>query len=165
MSKAFLRVVLLGFVAVVLQGTVLPHFAVFGGRVNVLVAVVTVVSLSYGALAGLMAGFGIGLLADLVLGTALGLAALPLVLIGFFTGYLERHVYRDAYLVPVVVGFLGTAFFELTVLALSNVAFAVWWRRAFVSVFIPTVLVNAALMPWVHQGLNKLLPSQREELD
>jgi len=165
LSKAFLRVVLLGFVAVVLQGTVLPHFAVFGGRVNVLVAVVTVVSLSYGALAGLMAGFGIGLLADLVLGTALGLAALPLVLIGFFTGYLERHVYRDAYLVPVVVGFLGTAFFELTVLALSNVAFAVWWRRAFVSVFIPTVLVNAALMPWVHQGLNKLLPSQREELD
>ena len=165
MSKAFLRVVLLGFVAVVLQGTVLPHFAVFGGRVNVLVAVVTVVSLSYGALAGLMAGFGIGLLADLVLGTALGLAALPLVLIGYFTGYLERHVYRDAYLVPVVVGFLGTAFYELVVLALSNVAFAVWWRRAFVSVFIPTVLVNAALMPWVHQWLTRLLPSQREELD
>lgn len=160
-----MRVALLGIVAVVLHGTVMPHFTIFGGRLNVLVAVVTAVALAYGALAGLMAGLWIGLLADLVLGTSWGLAALPLVLIGYFTGSLERHIFKDAYLVPVVVGFVGTAFFEIAVLLLSNVAFAAWWRRAFLTVFIPTVLINGALMPWVHGWLTRILPRQREERD
>ena len=165
MRRAFLSVGLLGIAAVVLHGTVLPHFAIFGGRLNVLVAVVTVVALSYGALAGLLAGLWIGLMADMVLGTALGLAALPLVLIGYFTGHLERHIFRDAYLVPVVVGFVGTAFFEIAVLVLSNIVFAVWWRRAFLTVFIPTILINAALMPMLHGWLTKALPRQGEERD
>lgn len=163
--KTITVVAVFGILAVVLHGTVMPHLAIFGGRFNFLVALVSVVALYYGALAGFMAGLWVGLLADITLGTVIGMAALPLVLIGYTAGYAARYIYSDAFLVPVVVGFIGTASFEVAVLLFSNVAFAVWWRHAFLTVFIPTVLINGALLPWVHLWLVRWLPGRREEVN
>jgi len=164
MKRVFALVAILGVVAVVLHGTVIPHFAIFGGRINLLVAVVSVVALGQGAVPGLFTGLWVGLLADIALGTVPGMAALPLVVLGYGLGYASKYIYRDAFLVPVIIGFVGVAVFEIGVLLLSNVAFAVWWRHAFLTVFIPTVLINGAFMPWLHLWIGKLLPSPREEV-
>ena len=133
---------------------------VFGGRLNLLIAVVAGVALYYGTWVGMLTGLCTGLLADIVLGHVLGLSAVPLVLIGFFTGQLERRVYRDAFLVPVFVGLSASAGFEVLVLLLSRLAFGTWWRRAFIASAIPTILINGAFMPLVFWFLGRVLPSK-----
>jgi len=164
MKRVFSLAAILGMVAVVLQGTVVPHFAIFGGRINLLVAVVSAVALGQGAMPGLFTGLWVGLLADTALGTVPGMAALPLVVLGYGLGLASKYIYRDAFLVPVIIGFGGVAFFEIMIWFLSNVAFAVWWRNAFLAAFIPTVLINGALMPWVHMAIMKIMPLSREEV-
>ena len=140
----------------------MPYLTVFGGRLNLLIAVVAGVALYYGTWVGMLTGLCTGLLADAVLGHVLGLSTVPLVLIGFFAGQLERRVYRDAFLVPVFVGLSASAAFEVVVLLLSRLAFGTWWRRAFIASAVPTVLINGAFMPLVFWFLGKVLPGNKE---
>ncbi|KAF0197719.1 MAG: rod shape-determining protein MreD [Bacillota bacterium] len=148
--------------SVVLHGALMPYLTIFGGRLNLLVAVVAGIALYYGTWVGMLTGLCTGLLADVVLGHVLGLSAVPLVLIGFFTGQLERRVYRDAFLVPVFVGLSASATFEIVVLLLSRLAFGTWWRRAFMAAAIPTILINGAFMPLVFWFLGRILPRNKE---
>lgn len=164
MNKDRIVITLLVVISVILHGALMPYLAVFGGRLNLLVAVVAGVALHYGTWTGMLTGLFTGLLADIVLGHVLGLSAVPLVLIGFFVGQLERRVYRDVFLVPVFVGLSATAAFEILVLLLSRLAFGAWWRRAFVASTIPNVLINGAFMPFVFMWISKILPRRSEEV-
>jgi len=162
MTREKILVTVLIIVAVVLHGSIMPHLAVFGGRLNLLIAVVAGIALYYGTWAGIIAGLATGLLADITLGQALGLSAVPLVLIGFITGQLERRVYKDLFLLPVFVGLSASLLFELVILLLSRLAFGTWWRHAFIASAIPTILVNGAFMPLVFAFLGKILPPGEE---
>lgn len=164
MNKERAMIVVLIIVSVVLHGALMPYLAVFGGRLNLLIAVVAGVALYYGPSVGMLTGLGTGLLADIVLGSVLGLSSVPLVLIGFFIGQLERRVYRDTFLVPVFVGLSASAVFEVMLLLLSRLAFGTWWRRAFLATAIPTVLINGAFMPLVFWLLSRILRSRSEEV-
>lgn len=157
MNRERLIIVALVVLSVVLHGALMPFLTVFGGRLNLLIATVAGVALYHGAWVGMLTGLCTGLLADIVMGPALGLSAVPLVLIGFFIGQLERRVYRDAFLVPVFVGLSASATFELVLLLLSRLAFGTWWRRAFITTAIPTVFINGAFMPLVFWFLGGLL--------
>lgn len=162
MSREKLSIVIMVVLSVVFHGTLMPHLTVFGGRLNLLIAVVAAVALYYGTGVGMLTGLCTGLLADVVLGHVVGLSAVPLVLIGFFAGQLERRVYRDAFLVPVFVGLSASAVFEVLLLLLSRLAFGIWWRRAFIATAIPTILINGAFMPLVFWVLGIVLPGNKE---
>ena len=60
-------------------------------------------------------GFAYGLMEDLIVGRYIGLQALTKMSTGYLIGLLERKVFSDNVLVPVVVGALGTLIHNLLV--------------------------------------------------
>jgi rod shape-determining protein MreD len=60
-------------------------------------------------------GFAYGLMEDLIVGKYIGLQTLTKMLTGYLIGLLERKIFSDNILVPVVVGALGTIIHNLLV--------------------------------------------------
>jgi rod shape-determining protein MreD len=100
------------------QCTVVPVFGV-GGVVPDLPVVLTVLlALRYGAEAGCLTGFALGLAQDAVAGGPLGLHALSKGLLGFGAGVLPRWVLVTRPIVPVGLAVLATIVDGLTRFAL-----------------------------------------------
>jgi rod shape-determining protein MreD len=90
------------------QCTVVPVFGV-GGVVPDLPVVLTVLlALRYGAEAGCLTGFALGLAQDAVAGGPLGLHALSKALLGFVAGDLPRWVLVTRPIVPIGLAVLAT---------------------------------------------------------
>jgi rod shape-determining protein MreD len=107
-----LRVALLAVLAVLIQATALSQLSILGVSIDLSPLLVASIGLLAGSMAGALAGFGVGLLADLVLVQTLGISSLLLVGLGYAAGRL--HELRDPAhaLVPLVVGALATFLFE-----------------------------------------------------
>jgi rod shape-determining protein MreD len=103
------RLILLGFVTVVVQQAAVSQISVFGVSADLTPLVVMSVGLLAGSLAGAVMGFGTGLLVDLVLVQTLGVTSLLYIAIGYWAGRL-REVRDPAHgLVPLAMGAAATA--------------------------------------------------------
>jgi rod shape-determining protein MreD len=103
-----LRLVLLGFLTVVLQQSAVSQISIFGVSADLTPLVVMSVGLLTGSLLGAVTGFGIGLFVDLVLVQTLGVTSLLYIAIGYWSGRL-RELRDPAHgLVPLVVGAAAT---------------------------------------------------------
>ncbi len=105
-----IRLILLAFVAVVIQESAISQISIFGVSADVTPLVVMSVGLLCGSLAGAVFGFGTGLFVDLVLVQTLGVTSLLYIAIGYWAGRL--HELRDPSheLVPLAAGAAATAF-------------------------------------------------------
>lgn len=104
-----LRLVALGFLAVVVQIAAISQITVFGVSVDVAPLLVASVGLLAGSLPGAVFGFGVGLLVDLALVQTLGVTSLLYIAVGYASGRL-RELRDPAHgLVPVAVGAVATA--------------------------------------------------------
>ncbi|MEM8558967.1 MAG: rod shape-determining protein MreD [Bacteroidota bacterium] len=84
---SLLRLVLTGFGVVALQWFLLSRLPIYGVTPDAVLLFVTVVALRYGRVQGALAGFGFGLLADLLVNPSLlGLQAFAKTLMGFVVG-------------------------------------------------------------------------------
>jgi rod shape-determining protein MreD len=105
-----IRLVALGFVAVVVQQVALSQISVFGVSADITPLVVMSVGLLAGSMAGAVMGFGIGLMIDLVLVQTLGVTSLLYIAIGYWCGRL-RELRDPAHgLIPLALGAAATAF-------------------------------------------------------
>ncbi len=105
-----IRLVALGFVAVVVQQVALSQISVFGVSADITPLVVMSVGLLAGSMAGAVMGFGIGLMIDLVLVQTLGVTSLLYIAIGYWSGRL-RELRDPAHgLIPLALGAAATAF-------------------------------------------------------
>jgi rod shape-determining protein MreD len=103
------RLVLLGFLTVVLQQSAVSQISIFGVSADLTPLVVMSVGLLTGSLLGAITGFGIGLFVDLVLVQTLGVTSLLYIAIGYWSGRL-RELRDPAHgLVPLAVGAVATA--------------------------------------------------------
>ena len=87
--------------ALALQAAVLARLPLPGGPPDLLLVVVVAVGLVAGPPPGMLAGFAVGLLADLSADHELGRLALAYVVVGFLAGQLEDHV-DESLALPVV---------------------------------------------------------------
>jgi rod shape-determining protein MreD len=103
------RLILLGFFAVVIQQAAISQISIFGVSADITILVVMSVGLLAGSLPGAIMGFGTGLFVDLVLVQTLGVTSLLFIAIGYWSGRL--HELRDPAhgLVPVAMGAAATA--------------------------------------------------------
>ena len=121
-----------------------------GGRANWVLLMVTVWSLLRGVQEGALTGLVGGLALDLVSGTPLGVYTALLGLIGAVAALGEATLHRGSpgllfgTAVLVTVGYHGLAVLVLQALGWSMPGFA-----RLVQVLVPTVLINAVLMPIV----------------
>jgi rod shape-determining protein MreD len=108
--KLPLRLILLGFLAVVVQESAVSQISIFGVSADLTPLVVMSVGLLCGSMTGAVFGFASGLLIDLILVQTLGVTSLLYIVIGYWAGRL--HELRDPSheLVPLVVGAMAAAF-------------------------------------------------------
>ncbi len=90
------------------QCTVVPMVGIGGVVPDVPIVLVVLLALRYGAEAGCVTGFALGLAQDALAGGPLGLHALSRALIGFAMGDLPRWILVARPLVPVVLAIAAT---------------------------------------------------------
>ena len=108
-TNLVLRLILLAFVAVVIQEAAVSQITLFGVSADLMPLVVMSVGLLCGSMAGAVFGFGSGLLVDLVLVQTLGVTSLLYIVIGYWAGRVRELRDPSHSLVPVVAGAAATA--------------------------------------------------------
>src|SRR5262245_66261539 len=106
-EMALLQALLIGFVALGLQATLVPHIAIAGIRPDLPLLAVVLLGYGRGAAGGTLAGFLIGLAQDLTNPSFLGLNALAKSVIGNGMGTMRAHL--DAGSLPLRVAVLFAA--------------------------------------------------------
>jgi rod shape-determining protein MreD len=151
-------VIIIGVVfSVVLQATWLS-----GNNLPFLVKpdLILVIVISYALLKGPYLGTNIGLFAgffmDLAAGNIIGVGALCKMLAGFSAGLLEKTIFKDNLLVPVIAVFFGTVIFETLALVI-HLSFGANLHFLFVMVHtvLPAACYNAVLAPLIYFLINK----------
>ena len=111
--RLWVRLGLLGLATVIVQIAGVSQVTLLGVTADLTPLVVASVGLLCGSVAGAVAGFWIGLLADLALVQTLGVSSLVLLTIGYWSGRF-RELRDPAHgLTPLAVGALATAGFEV----------------------------------------------------
>jgi rod shape-determining protein MreD len=108
--KLPLRLILLGFFAVVVQESAVSQVTVFGVSADLTPLVVMSVGLLCGSLTGAIFGFFTGLMIDLVLVQTLGVTSLLYIAIGYWAGRLRELRDPSHELVPLAGAALASAF-------------------------------------------------------
>lgn len=148
--KSFL-LALLVILNLILQATIFPSLSIGGVKPDLLLIFVIFSALLDGPKTGIKAGLLIGLLQDLACGKFLGLYTLSKLGTGFVVGLIETRIFKENYLVPVVVLFFGTVLHEFLYMFLAqlvgqSVEFAAgWW-----TLVLPLALYHAVLGPFLY---------------
>jgi rod shape-determining protein MreD len=154
-------------VALVLQVSVFPHWAVQGVVPDLVLLVVVAAALTYGSELGLVLGFGSGLLLDLAppADHLAGRWALALMVVGYVAGRLNAG--RAAPGFPQLMGvaaassFVGTSVFALTGLVLRDPAVGVGELLQVSSIALAwDVVLGAAVVPLVLGLFTKVEPDR-----
>ena len=103
------RLVLLGFLTVVIQEAAVSQISIFGVSADLTPLVVMSVGLLTGSLLGAITGFGVGLFVDLVLVQTLGVTSLLYIAIGYGSGRLRELRDPSHGLIPLALGAAATA--------------------------------------------------------
>jgi rod shape-determining protein MreD len=153
-----LRIALLGFFFVLLESVAFSDATVLGAPVDVIPLLVAFTGLTAGSMAGAAAGFGVGLLADLVLVQTLGVSSLLLVPIGYGAGRLREL--RDPHhtLVPLAVGAAAT-FLYAAGTSVVQIMLGVGAPMSYLLIrdVLAVTLVNAILSLPVHALVRRVL--------
>ena len=159
-------IAVLVFVAALLQATIVAGLDILGGAPDLLLLTLIGIALLRGSLTGAVAGFGGGLLLDVLTLDTLGVTSLVLALAGYWTGRYGETTGRErahapllaVLVVTVLAAFLGYGLHFLIGEEVSA-------RRVFVETLLPTVglnlLVAAAVFALCRKLLRPFQPSQR----
>jgi rod shape-determining protein MreD len=150
MTMAFLAYGGLLVLAALAEATLVHRLELAGGRANLVLLLVVAWSLQRGIEEGALAGLAGGLALDMLGGTPFGLYTAILTVIGAVTALGEATLYRGS-----LALFFGTAvlvtvsYHGALVLALQVLGHELPSFPRLIRSLVPTVLVNAALMPIV----------------
>lgn len=154
---------LLLVLVLVIQATLLPLIAVNGIRPDLLLIIVVSSALLLGKEQGVGLGFFAGLLQDLASGNIFGLNVLSKMLTGYLSGIMERKVFKENVLLPVLAVVLATAFNSIVVLAtLVFLGFNVDLLAALLNI-VYQVAYNAAWAIPVHQIVYRIARQKMAE--
>jgi rod shape-determining protein MreD len=148
--------IILSFVALGLQATVVPHIAIAGIRPDLAIVVTVLLGTARGSTHGTIAGFCIGLAQDLTNPAFLGLNALTKSLLGFTSGTLRGHLNASNLPMHAGVLFLAVLGHDLvywtifTHLALSDLFMGLLTRS------LPTALYTAVVGMWAFLAVGAL---------
>ena len=108
MIKTTISSVILCTVAVVLQSTLLPNFALYQAIPDLVLCIVVFVAYVNGSMTGQISGFFSGLLLDFMSSSPLGLNCLVRTIIGALAGIKKGAFFLDIFLLPVILCGLAT---------------------------------------------------------
>ncbi len=137
-----------------LQSTLLQHFRVFGIIPNTALILVVHFAILWGKNRGALIGFFAGLLQDIFLGNIFGANALIYMIIGFNVGMLEKAVFKDNPLTPVLFTVVATVIYHISLFSLMYIY---QMRTDFVSLLRSVIIIeaifNGVLSPFIYKRL------------
>jgi rod shape-determining protein MreD len=150
-----------------IQSTVMPHLTLWGVKPDLMLLVVISWSLLRGAREGIVWGFIGGLCLDLFSGVPLGLSALALLIVSFFSGLGEATVFRTHVILPLATVFFASLIYDfIFLLVLRTLGWPVVWLDSFIRLVLPASLLNVLLAPLVYPTIRWLhRKTGREEID
>ncbi len=156
-----MRVLILSIGAILgvaLQATWLAGLNFPGNIVPDLILIMVIsYSLLRGPDEGLFFGLAAGLFLDLVAGGVIGIQTLSKSFAGFSAGLLEKTIFKDNLLVPVIATFVGTLVFEsLSVLMHLSFHGNYHFGLLLISAILPLALYNAAFAPVIYRLFLKM---------
>lgn len=149
--------------AFVLQVGLAPHLTIGGVQPDFLLIVVVTLALSEGPVAASVAGFGAGLLLDLLGAGPVGPGALVFAGVGYMAGLLGANMFAEGVLVPVTVVFVATLIAG-SALALSWTFLGVptpFWQVVG-TLILPQAVYNTGLALLVFPLLARFLRRERQ---
>jgi rod shape-determining protein MreD len=138
--------------AAVLQSTVLSHFRLSGGTLDLVLLLTLGWTLAGDWQGGAIWGFTGGICLDLLSGGPLGAAPLACVLMAYFASLAEGRFWRSHVLLPLATCLLGTlGFHTVYLIGLSLGGHVVNWSYSFFQVTLPATLLNTlSMLPVYH---------------
>lgn len=104
----YLTLTILILSGLILQSTVFSHLTLAGAKPDIVLVFIILYAIIFGSKEGALAGIVGGLLQDLMFGQYLGINILTKVTVGYLFGLLERRLYKENLLIPVIVVLIGT---------------------------------------------------------
>lgn len=96
-------IILIVITNLIMQSTLAHYMAIGGITMNMIVIMVVSFAMLRGKIEGAIIGFSIGLLMDIFFGNVIGYFALLYMYIGFFCGYIDKNLYKDNIMIPIMV--------------------------------------------------------------
>ncbi|MHB9093642.1 MAG: rod shape-determining protein MreD [Eubacteriales bacterium] len=146
------------FIGLVLQATLFSHLTVAGVKPDLVLVLLVFYALLHGPMEGALMGLAGGLLQDLMFGQNIGMNTLAKLVTGYLFGALEKKIYKENVLVPMVVLFLAT-FLNETVLYIlrffSHVPgptgeSSINYLASVKNIFFSTAVYNSCLAPFIY---------------
>jgi rod shape-determining protein MreD len=141
-------------VVTLFQVTVLPELTILGVKPELMLLAVLGWSLLRGPEEGMIWAFLGGALLDLFSGGPFGASILALLAISYLSAWLEPSVGRASFLLPMGAALVGTLLYQaIFLLVIQLTRGGVPWIESLLRVTLPSLAINALLMPVVFQAL------------
>jgi rod shape-determining protein MreD len=135
----------------------MPYLTLWGVKPDLMLLVVISWSLLRGAREGIVWGFIGGLCLDLFSGTPLGLSALALLIVSFFSGLGEATIFHTHIILPLATAFFASLIYDsIFLLVLRALGWPLVWLDSFIRLVLPASLLNVLLIPLVYPAMRWL---------
>jgi rod shape-determining protein MreD len=159
------KVVVLLFVAAIMQVSIFATVHVFGGMPDVLLVMLVAVALLRGAVVGAVGGFFAGLLVDTASLGQLGLTSLVLTIAGYWIGRYGETTGRDRFHAPFLSVGVVTILYSVGLLLVHFVLGERAPAGAMFRGLLPAIVLNLILTAPVYALVRRLLrPFDRSDL-
>ncbi|NLS79327.1 MAG: rod shape-determining protein MreD [Chloroflexi bacterium] len=148
-------------ILVILQVVLLPHFSLHGIKPNLVLLVVVVWSLMYGAREGSIWALMCGILLDLLSGAPLGAASLALLVAGLLAGLRLWRTIHAQWFLPALVAAASVAHDLVLMLLLQIGGHPLIWWDDLLRVVLPGALLSGGLAVLAYP-LVRRMPSRPE---
>lgn len=144
-------------VALILQSTIFAMLNYKGTHADILLLVTASAALLNGRDKGAAVGFCAGVLQDLASGTFFGINILPKMLIGYILGSIEKKVFKDSGVLPILASlFVTAASSVLTGVLIFMLGYRVDILIYWLNVMLPLLVFHVVLAYPVHIIIYKI---------
>jgi len=143
-------ILLLAFAGLLLQCTLFSHAAIAGVKPDFVLILVLFTAILEGPKKGILYGYTLGLLEDIITGRFIGLNALSKALTGFIVGWFTGRTYSENLLVPIISVFVGTIFNGLFFFILGKGAGMSWPVSLWLWKVVPMAIYNTCIVPFIY---------------
>ena len=149
--------------AFLFQAAIVPHISIMGAKPDVVLIIAALYGFMYGPPIGSFAGFIGGLLDDLLIGSHVGLGMLSKSIVGFFAGLVQRTIFVENILLPMLAIFVATGLNEFIYVSfMFLLGETVPIKLLFTKIILPSALYNSLLTPFIYAVAHRFMVFKQE---
>jgi rod shape-determining protein MreD len=149
--------------AFMFQAAIVPHISIMGAKPDVVLIVAALYGFMYGPSVGSIAGFTGGLLSNLLIGSHVGPGLLSKSIVGFFAGLVQRTIFVENIVLPMLAIFIATGLNEFIYIGfMFLMGEAIPLKLLVIKVILPSALYNALLTPFVYSVTHRFMVFKQE---